>query len=1191
MRHEDDEDKGQSDSRKNTEPGSPPLEGGEAPYEILLGARARLDRDSNHQLITQLHTLFDDHSSSSEHLREIFPVIKEAFPDVQLNAGNVFLTAFERDQEAHSTFTHAFLQSILTSVDSKDPIVSNAWLETLLDVVELLPKDVIKKEILSLAVAKAQMSQSNFSRLASCRMLGKICCKFEPYMIKKEILPVVQSLCQDVEYEVRGCMCRQLDLVAKGLGLEATKNSILPELVELANDESAAVRLAAIETVVQMLSLLDDETCVQIIAPLVKKFCDNSLRLEDITLPVVAKQIGKLCHGLSVNLMPDQKRWFLDFYRKLSKLGYIPIHLHLNDHLNIGGQSMPDIVPRLDSREKDQLAECRLFCAFNLPAMTLFAGSDNFEQQLYDAFHNLANDPHSMVRRTIACGIHEIVRLLGANVHLIVGELISLLQDDSLEVIEGVIEHLPVTLELLAKESGNSISERRVEEVIFAVMECEDAVSRTSNWRLHSQLLEKLSCLPKCLPSAVIFHQFVPVFFKKLFTVRPIPCRMAAASTLLLLLKSNPRQDQKQQICSRLVEELCHGKSCHTRMLFVTICELVINIFSKSFFKDYFFLPLLRLAEDPVANVRLRLCQVIPTMKTVLRFPVDKELLQELETCVGKLMIDEEDRDVSYAVKRAIMELDQIEIPTENIISVNISLQSTRHNLLNSTVPEENRIEVNEHNFGDNTAVRNTVSLSQRQKQVESSKIPKSPGRIPVRTSLIGMGMLTQNNSVANQASTSKRNTQSKWSNLTDSNSVKKVANPMKQVESVSRIPMLARSTTDTVDKIAANRRERYISPPRPSPSTAVPALSFKNKPPALVKPSMDSPIPSPESIRRANQGRRKSLGPGTLVFSSTLPRATSASHRLSAVDSTISKSASNSPTHIPRYRSSLSSLLTDHGRLESLLLYSNCHSDYLSFNPINHLDFTNMNNVSHIPTTQSSEDFEPELVGLTDDINVTHGGGDKMFPFWSRNHKPRCTTPPVFEQQLGIRERGGRLSRSASSSPTPPLSLPKSSIPRYVGSNRTSHLIGSSKTQIRPQSSSNYTRAKSASQLTPPSSPWRKTAPGPSVSMENGRWNTRPERASSLPGTPRSISPTTANLHTTVFELNRRSSGWKEVGRQAPNDRNGRFTTSGPKSVRNIVKELESLSKNTVSGGGHIKVGWRRKSDEDLLSTGGSTR
>lgn len=40
--------------------------------------------------------------------------------------------------------------------------------------------------------------------------------------------------------------------------LEATKNTILPELVELANDEESYVRLAGLDTVVNLLSLLDD---------------------------------------------------------------------------------------------------------------------------------------------------------------------------------------------------------------------------------------------------------------------------------------------------------------------------------------------------------------------------------------------------------------------------------------------------------------------------------------------------------------------------------------------------------------------------------------------------------------------------------------------------------------------------------------------------------------------------------------------------------------------------------------------------------------------------------------------------------------------------------------------------------------------------------------------------------------------
>ena len=55
-------------------------------------------------------------------------------------------------------------------------------------------------------------------------------------------------------------MGRQLEAVARGLGMESTKSSILPELVELAHDEEATVRIVGLETVVNILtdSLFDE---------------------------------------------------------------------------------------------------------------------------------------------------------------------------------------------------------------------------------------------------------------------------------------------------------------------------------------------------------------------------------------------------------------------------------------------------------------------------------------------------------------------------------------------------------------------------------------------------------------------------------------------------------------------------------------------------------------------------------------------------------------------------------------------------------------------------------------------------------------------------------------------------------------------------------------------------------------------
>lgn len=50
--------------------------------------------------------------------------------------------------------------------------------------------------------------------------------------------------------------------------------------------------------------------------------------------------------------------------------------------------------------------------------------------------------------------------------------------------------------------------------------------------------------------------------------------------------------------------ELGQGKSYWNRLRFLDTCEFIIELFSKSFFCEYFFLPVLELTHDPVANVR-----------------------------------------------------------------------------------------------------------------------------------------------------------------------------------------------------------------------------------------------------------------------------------------------------------------------------------------------------------------------------------------------------------------------------------------------------------------------------------------------------------------------------------------------------------------------------------------------------------
>lgn len=598
-----------------------------------------------------------------EGMRKVVPKVREVLhlscQELQDAATVAFVQIAEDKSIPPQLYAQTFLQTILQNVENRDPDISESWLNVLLQVIKYLPKEIIKRDILSIAIAKGQLNQSVQSRLASCKILGKVATRFDSFMIKKDVLPLVTALCQDVDYEVRACMCKELAVVARGLGLEPTQSAILPELVELSNDEESCVRLSALETIVNLLSLLDDETCNQTIIPLVCKYCDNAMQNKDVTLPSIAKQFGRLCHGLSVNLTEEQKIWSLNYYRDLCVYG-------LKDKPNQEEALSPRILALY--KEEDRQKECRHQSAYNLPCMVLFAGAKNFKSELHSSFASLCDDPEEKVRISLAKGFHEVAKLLGSSVGVIQGEFINFLRDDSLEVVAALVSHLPETCEAFSK--GLSKSESKdggMADVIPALLSTESRASASRNWRLHADILDKYSCLTKCLTSDQVYQKFVPIVFHCITSHKPLPVHLAACRTICVFIKHNKKQEQRQELCSRLIEECRNHQSSRYRRLFLDVCIYLMEIFSKSFFNEHFFEKVLELAEDPIPNVRLRCCSLLPMLKAQLKLPKDRQLLQQLDLVVRKLLVVEKDRDVTAAIRQAAMDMDKIQVVVQSL--------------------------------------------------------------------------------------------------------------------------------------------------------------------------------------------------------------------------------------------------------------------------------------------------------------------------------------------------------------------------------------------------------------------------------------------------------------------------------------------------------------------------------------------
>ncbi|NXM80011.1 PP4R4 phosphatase, partial [Oenanthe oenanthe] len=648
----------------------------------------------------------------AETLRRVLPKIREvlhvAGVEMQLTAAVSFLTVLQEESVSIHTYSHSFLHIILQNLEHRDAGVSNAWLETLLAVIEALPKETVRHEVLNPLVSKAQLSQTLQSRLVSCKIMGKVANKFEAHIVKREVLPLVKSLCQDVEYEVRTCMCRQLEHVARGIGTELTKTVVLPELVELARDEGSSVRLAAFETLVNLLDMFDADDRSQTVLPLVKSFCEKSFKADESILVSLSFHLGKLCNGLYGIFTPEQHLRFLEFYKKLSTLGLQQENGHNDNQLHL--QTL--------EQEKKYIS-VRKNCAYNFPAMIVFVDPKNFHLELYSIFFCLCHDPEVPVRYTMAISFLEVAKLLNSDVYTIHKELVTLLQDESLEVLDALVGHLPEILELMTNGGENNGSESKllsIPDLIPALTTAEQRAATSLKWRTHEKLLQKYACLPHIISSDQIYYRFLHRMLTIILTNNVLPVQKAAARTLCVYLRYNRKQEQRHEVIQKLIEQLGQGKSYWNRLRFLDTCEFIMELFSKSFFCKYFFLPVLELTHDPVANVRMKLCCLLPKVKSTLKIPTDKHLLQQLELCIRKLLCQEKDKDVLSIVKRVSIFLFKQHL----IMGLSIKLKMTK------IMPSEQLEKEKQKNEGRSTNINDKMFEKKRRDSKTSSVLAKS---------------------------------------------------------------------------------------------------------------------------------------------------------------------------------------------------------------------------------------------------------------------------------------------------------------------------------------------------------------------------------------------------------------------------------------------------------------------------------
>ena len=197
-------------------------------------------------------------------------------------------------------------------------------------------------------------------------------------------------------------------------------------------------------------------------------------------------------------------------------------------------------------------------------------------------------------------------------------------------------------------------------ELLPAIKECDKFVA--SRWRVHETLLRQFQDFHLHFQSQQIYSHLIPLLLRLINQNSAFTVKQLAVKQLCRFVRNNRKLEQRLSLTQKMVDDYGRGRSYWDRLGFIDICVTMERMFSRRFFKDYLYLPLLDLARDPVMNVRMKLCSTLPSLKRLLKLPADSNLLNKLQQALEHLL-EQDDPDVVDAAERAQAELDAIIVP------------------------------------------------------------------------------------------------------------------------------------------------------------------------------------------------------------------------------------------------------------------------------------------------------------------------------------------------------------------------------------------------------------------------------------------------------------------------------------------------------------------------------------------------
>ena len=286
-----------------------------------------------------------------------------------------------RTRQEDEVYTGLLCVAFLLVEDDVDGVVSAA--EDAVASVAGLLEGHGARELLLTQIANLATCEEEEIRVSGAKILGSLAAVLGPEESASKLAPLLVTLAGDEQFQIREATTRAVAAVGAAARNEDAEATLEPAFRALARDDVWSVRRAVAETLTSMSACLSSAAFEALVTDLFEPLAN------DVSYQVRAAMLEHLGPLISA-------------------LGGERASASLVDHFASAARAESG---RSSGASGGGL---QLACAFNLPGVALAIGRARWHE-IREAHATLADSVQWRVRRTVACSLHEVAKILGGD--------------------------------------------------------------------------------------------------------------------------------------------------------------------------------------------------------------------------------------------------------------------------------------------------------------------------------------------------------------------------------------------------------------------------------------------------------------------------------------------------------------------------------------------------------------------------------------------------------------------------------------------------------------------------------------------------------------------------------------------------------------------------------------------------------